>query len=314
MVHSNIASRAAAWVVPLAAATKAHGNKAAGLAALMRAAKSEREPQLEVPDGVAIATDAHAAWLAQPANADDVLTATSHAVQAALSSGGLAAAAASRWIVRSSSRGEDGALRTGAGVFDSVVDVGFDELAAAIAAVWRSAHGDVAGAYGVAGAPMGVVVQRFEAGTSVVAHVMPAGTSLLQWRDAGAASPLAWTFADAPNYAQGAVRAARAIHDVMGFAYGTDVELVVQGDKVFAVQARPLPPRHVRVSTTPAPTLFEFSREMPEMIWKLDITHNPAPLSLAQTELVQAVVREGWSPTPLRVVGGDLYYADHARG
>ena len=85
MVHSNIASRAAAWVVPLAAATEAHGNKAAGLAALMRAAKSEREPQLEVPGGVAIATDAHAAWLAEPANADDVLAVISQAVQAALS-------------------------------------------------------------------------------------------------------------------------------------------------------------------------------------------------------------------------------------
>ncbi|MBK9071987.1 MAG: hypothetical protein IPL79_13430 [Myxococcales bacterium] len=307
MGQSGISSRAAAWVVPLAAASDAHGNKAAGLARLVRAAQREHASEFEVPRGVAISIEAHAAWLAEPGAADAVLVATS---QAALRSGGLVGAAGSRWIVRSSSRGEDGASRTGAGVFESIEILGLDELAGAIAVIWRSAHGDVAKAYGVAGAPMGVVVQRFQAGASVVAHVMPGATSVLQWREPGAASPLAWTFSNAPNYAQGAVRAARAIHDVMGFANGTDIELVVKDDKVFAVQARPLPPRHVRVANTPEPTIFAFSREMPEVIWKLDITHNPAPLSLAQTELVHHVVRTGWSPTPLRVVGGYLYYAN----
>ena len=106
-----------------------------------------------------------------------------------------------------------------------------------------------------------------------------------------------------------ALRAERAI----GADRGADVEWVGDGERWWLVQARPVvhpPPR----DTTRFPAMFlQFSRARPELQWRWDVTHNPDPLSPAQTGLVQFIDDAGVAPYLMRVVGGYLYTASEQR-
>lgn len=100
----------------------------------------------------------------------------------------------------------------------------------------------------------------------------------------------------------------------IGASRGADVEWVIgqpaAGDtspRVWLVQARTIV--HP-VAPPPFPVaLLAFSRAEPDVAWRLDVTHNPDPLSPAQAGLVERMDRLGLAPYRMRMVGGYLYYA-----
>jgi rifampicin phosphotransferase len=151
------------WTVPLARVRPSDrarvGGKAAGCAALRRL-------RLDVPDGFVVTTDAFRAFLEESGQAhalveladpalDDAELARRCAVrQAAVRVAALPAALRAQlaeWArelaaplaVRSSATSEDGARSSFAGVFDSALDVGADELADAVRERFASAFSHV---------------------------------------------------------------------------------------------------------------------------------------------------------------------------
>lgn len=96
---------------------------------------------------------------------------------------------------------------------------------------------------------------------------------------------------------------------------GADVEWVRHGDELWIVQARPIAVPAARPDPTPGlpPVMLAFSRLEPERLWRWDVTHNPEPLSAAQTGLVERVDAAGLAPYRSRVVGGYLYTASDNR-
>ncbi len=137
------------------------GSKAAALGAMLRAG-------LPVPDGFALGHDVFVAVT----GGGDVPAAIADDVAARVARRG-------RLAVRSSMSIEDAQGGAGAGVFVSQVDVDPADVWTAIRAVWASASTPLALAYarqrGASAVEVGVIVQRFVAGTRVTIYTRPPG-------------------------------------------------------------------------------------------------------------------------------------------
>jgi phosphohistidine swiveling domain-containing protein len=184
---------------------------------------------------------------------------------------GLAAIGVGPWAVRSSAQVEgDGA----AGVFESIVGVPGGELAAACARVRASGQSVSARAWfatrGVtAPTAISVLIQpvcgapRFGVASSDGAAVV------VEERDA---SQPEWSDVDRGPAPRGLAEIVARVRAVVGAE--VDVEYALDGERAFVLQARPrVAPL---VTHGEAPDGFE-----------LDATHNPAPLSAAQSALVE---------------------------
>lgn len=222
-----------------------------------------------------------------------------------------AALGGGRYAVRSSSPIEDRPERVAPGVFASIVDVGPGELDAAVAAVRASATGELAALYAEAtGAKlppsMAVIVQRFirpdRAGTVYTRAPGRPDTLVIEARGR---APISIDRADGPppRWAP-LIDACLAAESALELD-AADVEWVERGAEVYLVQARPLPlsPALER----PPASAFDFARADPETTWRLDLAHNPAPLSPAQQGLVELVVDR--SGARLALACGWLYQA-----
>ncbi len=291
------------WVHRLVDADHTCGGKAVRLGAMARAG-------LPVPAGFAIsgeafrtivgtveappaqlghALDAAATRLATTAVPEMFLEAVDRAVDA-LGEGDL--------VVRSSATIEDSEVGSAAGVLTSVIGVHRADLWAAIRAVWTSAVTPLAAAYARhrrVGFDVGVIVQLRAPGELVTIYTRPPGAPAEDVMLRQDARGLARVPRDESSLA---IRAARAI----GATTGADVEIV--GDAV--VQARPLVHRTSPARTPPPPAVIA-SLVRDGRVWTWDVTHNPDPLSTAQTELVELVERAAIAPWSLAVCAGFLY-------
>lgn len=200
-----------------------------------------------------------------------------------------------RFAVRSSSPSEDRADRVAPGVFASVVDVGRDRLAAAIAEVRASATGELAALYArVTGSEpnpaMAVIVQRYvepdRAGTVYTRAPGRPSALVIEPRD-GAPIEIDRT-AEPPDAWADLVAACLEAEAALGLDDGADIEWVEAASEIWLVQARALPP--APALERPPPEVFDFARADPSITWRLDLAHNPEPLSPAQQGLVELVV------------------------
>jgi phosphohistidine swiveling domain-containing protein len=277
---------------PLAVALRdARGGKARGLAALAAA-------DLPVPDAVLARPPA------APRTVDDILALPP---DQALLDAMRARFGDARLAIRSAMAVEAGAARSAAGIFASVVAVPPAGWWSAILEVWASAYRPLVGAYLGAGAAVGpgLVLQRFVDGARAVAAVAPAVDGALRLELGG--QPLD---ADAaPALAELARRAAASIADHA--PDGAEVELIAGVDgTAWVVQARPLPPRAAPALAAVAPpaALLAPLRESGRR-WRLDVEHNPAPLSPAQAVLVALADGTGAGTASMITVAGYLYTA-----
>ncbi|MGN6110588.1 MAG: PEP/pyruvate-binding domain-containing protein [Kofleriaceae bacterium] len=299
-------------VVPLADSDRTAGGKAAGLARLIAA-------QLPVPEGFAIGGEAFRA-LAGPLAIDDA-AAIGHALGEAarrIESAELPPALVAdvearalplgRLAVRSSATIEDGEAGAAAGVFSSRIAVPPGELWPAIRAVWASALTPLAASYARrrhAELAVGVIVQRYIDGERATVYTRPPGAPERDELWIQRADQLVKLRRGDPDpRAVLALAAERAIDAPRG----ADVELVIAGDAIWIVQARPIVHPAPRVRTPPppiviAPLVADGRR------WTWDVAHNPDPLSVAQAGLVERVEAAGIAPWSMRVCAGYLYTA-----
>lgn len=297
-------------MVPLADSDRTAGGKAAGLARLIAA-------QLPVPEGFAIGGEAFRA-LAGPLAIDDA-AAIGHALGEAarrIESAELPAALVAdveararplgRLAVRSSATIEDGEAGAAAGVFSSRIAVPPGELWPAIRAVWASALTPLAASYARrrhAELAVGVIVQRYIDGERATVYTRPPGAPERDELWIQRADQLVKLRRGDPDpRAVLALAAERAIDAPRG----ADVELVIAGDAIWIVQARPIVHPVPRVRTPPppiviAPLVTDGRR------WTWDVAHNPDPLSVAQAGLVERVEAAGIAPWSMRVCAGYLY-------
>lgn len=215
-------------------------------------------------------------------------------------------------MVRSSASIEDGEASSAAGVFVSLPADSLDELEAAVKAVWGSARSDTAQAF--AGArgidlddiAMSVIVQRRIDGRRGVVYTRRPGSpdvvEVIIEIDGG---PGALGEAERDRIAATALQAEEAIDA----PDGADVEIVLDGKRLYTVQARPIvhPPR---IDTSAVDAAIAEIDWPDETVWRWDVTHNPEPMSAAQTGLVERMVTRGAAPSPMRVIAGYLYCAD----
>lgn len=311
------------WVHDLADASAEHGGKAVNLARLIRAG-------LPVPDGLVVSSEAFRALAGDidPAELDavgHVLGAAADRLARAPIPSALeaevarrAASLGPRVAVRSSATFEDRDGGAAAGVFSSYPATAIADVWPMIRAVWASALTPLAAIYAqrrAARIEMGVIVQRSVGGEVVTIYTRPPGAPdgadvLVQRGEkvTRVSRAEAERVADRAHEAHVgqlrlaalAIRAERAI----GAARGADVELV--GEMI--VQARPIvhPTAPARMAAPPsviAPLVADGRR------WTWDVSHNPDPLSLAQTGLVERIDRAQIAPWSLRVCAGFLYSA-----
>lgn len=306
------------WVHDLAACDESSGNKAAHLARLIAAG-------LPVPAGFAIDTRAFRSIvdetaLGDPETIGHALGAAARQLESATLPDALvrevderARALGGSLVVRSSSTLEDAATGAAPGLFSSVVGVGPDELWAAVRSVWTSALAPIAASYARGKGPsaMGVVVQPRIEGELATVYTRPPGAPARDeiWLQRhGVVEKLArGALADdvAGRCGALALAAERAIDAT---ASGADVELVIARDRIWVVQARPIPTPRVAARTA-APPIVLAPLEADGRVWKLDLAHNPEPLSPAQAGLVELVEAAGFAPWSMRVCAGYLYTA-----
>ena len=164
--------------------------------------------------------------------------------------------------VRSSGVGEDGAARSAAGQYETVLDVDAGGLADAVARVRASAAGERARAYGAEGA-MAVVIQRQVAATRAgvaFSHDPVGGEGLLVECALGGGEAVVSGAVTPDRYlvdgdrvrarAAGSFRVLRddEVHAVAGhvrraaagFGCGVDVEFCFEGRTLWLVQCRPI--------------------------------------------------------------------------
>ena len=213
--------------------------------------------------------------------------------------------------VRSSSPLEDRADHAAPGLFLSRIAVGAGELEAAIAEVRAAATGELARIYAEAtGRPpddaMAVIVQRYIeprlAGVAYSRAPGRPGVLLIEPRDhpvveisRGSEVPSRW---------KALVASIRAAERAIDAPAGLDVEWVEDGERLWLVQARPLRPSPPL--RRPPLEALEFARAGRRR-WRLDLGHNPEPLSPAQQGLVELVSdRTG---AALAIACGYLYEA-----
>ena len=218
----------------------------------------------------------------------------------------------SRFAVRSSMSLEDRAVGSAAGIFSSAVDVAHADVWSAIRAVWASAFTPLVAAYARAtpgtAAPslaIAVIVQRFISGQRVTIYTRPPRNPTADdvWLQRGGKLTHETRATREPL-----VTAALTAERVIDATDGADVELIVEGQKIWIVQARPIvhPPAR-RPALAPPDSLLAALRARGNGTWHWDVAHNPAPLSLAQTGLVELVERHGLGAYHLATVAGYLY-------
>jgi phosphohistidine swiveling domain-containing protein len=216
---------------------------------------------------------------------------------------GLTALGGPRFAVRSSSSIEDSAEGSAAGVFESVIGVsGLANVKAAIVRVRNSAHDEPARAYlsarniSLSDVRVAVLLQpEVTAALFGIARSEPGGF-LVEERQVGEPE---WGDViarrldrDDPSALGDGLRRLEAL---LGSAL--DVEFARTGDEVIFLQARPL-------LAPPAAREFTFPLRGR---WQRDAEHNPDPLSMAQTGLVERMEALAVGPRQC-VVGGYLYY------
>lgn len=213
------------------------------------------------------------------------------------------------FAVRSSATIEDSSAGAAAGVFSSRTAVSQDELWPAIRAVWISALTPLAASYARRRGgeiAIAVIVQQYVEGEQMTIYSRPPGAPDTDevWQQHGSTlSKLSRR--DHTRLA--------AIETALAAPRGVDVELVVPTyeverfdfDHAWYVQARPIIHPVVTPRTPPPPVVLIALQD--GRTWKLDVTHNPDPLSIAQTDLVHRVEAAGMVPWEARVVAGYLY-------
>ncbi len=204
------------------------------------------------------------------------------------------------YAVRSSSPMEEGA----AGVFESVIGVVSIDLADAIVRVRNSSFEAPARAYlaakQIAPTLIPVLVQPLATAARMGLARSQGPNFLIEERDFGepewgAVDSRLLSRDDASGLAQGLGR----IEALLGGP--VDVEFAREGDSVIFLQA-------LRTIEPPA-SMSDFDAEAAALTgrWTLDVAHNPAPLSYAQSELVRLTETLSIGPSQ-RVIGGYLYY------
>ena len=294
------------------------GGKARGLARLIAVG-------LPVPPGVVLlgeAFEAVAGPLAAGAALADVgavvaarAEAAAHApIDPALEAAVIARARAlgPRLAVRSSMALEDGDAAAAPGLGATVLDVAPDAVWPAIRAVWAAALTPLVVAYaramgGAAIAAPAVIVQRQADGAPATIYTRPPGRPGADevWIAIAGATERAPRDRGRDELAL-AVDAEAAI----GATTGADVELVRGDGGAWAiVQARPLIHPLPRPPRQPPPPFLLAPLRAPHRAWRRDVTHNPAPLSVAQAELCARVEAAAIAPFHLAVVASHLYWA-----
>lgn len=314
------------WLHDLRDADAACGGKAVGLARLIAAG-------LDVPPGFVIADGLFKTVVGElaiddTANIGHVLGQAADAIASAVIPAEIerevrerAASLGSVLAVRSSATIEDSAAGAGAGVFSSRRAVPVAEVWDAIRAVWTSALTPLAAAYARrrgGSIAIGVIVQEFVAGTSIVVYTRPPGQPespevLVQHAESVSRHVRDGWPGDLETLS--AVEAALRCERALGVTTGVDVELVqrqvASGTDVLVatrvVQARPIVhPQPRRLLSAPPPLLAALQDGR---TWTWDVAHNPDPLSTAQQGLVERVEDAGLAPWSLRVCAGFLYSA-----
>jgi len=210
-----------------------------------------------------------------------------------------------RFAVRSSFASEDCVGALAAGVYESRVDVAFDDVAKNIRRVLRSAMSLGAAAYAMAHgrnpgeAPVAVLVHVFVPGDAEgSAAFVPGGIPELMVRR-GRLSEAARAELQA-----GLERVAQELGPV-------EVEWVLSARGLVYLQARPFQPK---------PAIVEWSgwKDLPPSAgerddWRWDMAHNPLPVSPAQAGLVDLVDEQCQIGIRQRVLGGYLFHARDAR-
>jgi pyruvate,water dikinase len=208
-----------------------------------------------------------------------------------------------RFVVRSSSALEDRVRGAAAGLFESIVDVGASDVAAAIARVRASATSPALAVYlavrGLVGdaTQLAVLVQPLiiapllavahSTGAEIVIEERRAGEP--EWGDVHSRS--------VPRDDIGEL--ARGLRLLETIVHGpVDAELARDGDTITWLQARPL------LQATTSLDRRWFLRQPGR--WRLDAEHNPDPLSAAQSSLVTFVDGLGVGARQ-EVVDGYLY-------
>ncbi|HEX3695607.1 MAG TPA: PEP/pyruvate-binding domain-containing protein [Polyangia bacterium] len=202
-----------------------------------------------------------------------------------------------RWSVRSSFTSEDQPGALAAGLFQSVLDVATDDVAAAIRTVLGSALQPAALLYArrrrITGdaAAMAVLVHPY---------VAPQVSGSAAYDPAAGAAPII----DGPEIKL--ATAARAAIDAavraLAAAHGAvEIEWVVQACEIVFLQMRPF------AAGAEAPR-WPGSSALGDGDWRWDASHNPAPLSPAQAGLIRLVDERCRIGLRQRVVGGYLFY------
>jgi phosphohistidine swiveling domain-containing protein len=283
------------WVHLLADADRMCGGKAIGLARLIA-------DGLPVPEGFVLS---HRAFEHVVVGDHPLPRELEHDVLGRAAELGVVA-------VRSSATIEDSEAAAAAGVFSSRCAVPAASVWSAIRDVWSSALAPIATSYArhrepsnTAPAAIGVIVQRYIEGVRVTIYTRPPGSPSgdeVWLQREGVLSKLSRTTAD--RTVQLALAAERAI----AAPAGADVELIISGDATWVVQARPIV-HPVVVPRVPPPPILIAPLEADGRVWTWDVAHNPDPLSVAQTELIERVERANIAPWSLQVCAGYLYSA-----
>ena len=295
------------------------GGKARGLA-LARAAG------LDVPSGFVVPAQRFRDALAAAGGLPDAPEASLLALRAsALALPVLPDVGSGPFVVRSSATIEDAAAHAAPGVFRSRRDVAVADVPSAVAAVWASLLEPTAAAYLALrripwrDAAMAVIIQEQKPGLLATAYSRAPGASgdvLVETTDGAARALVGDAISGripglSDDALRAAARAARRMEDALGAP--ADVELVF-GERLWVVQARPIPPAAARqpvVDDAELAAALAFSRDEPEALWSWDATHNPAPLSPAQAGLVALVEAAHAATVRQRVVLGYLYTTRH---
>lgn len=228
--------------------------------------------------------------------------------------------------VRSSANIEDTVGGAAPGLFESVLNVSnLSELHAAIDTVLESARTPLVCAYlklrSIEDAPrVSVIVQRqvmATLGEGVIYTRLPGNPDSAKAMIEMPGQRPIWIRRETSQIDSGDARLsdeevttlwslALKAEEALGHSQGLDIEWVWDAQGPQLVQARPIVHRALPSRQTPEiQSLIDFSREEPQKLWRLDATHNPMPLSPAQSGLVS--LADGLAPYDMRVVGGYLY-------
>ncbi len=212
------------------------------------------------------------------------------------------------FAVRSSATIEDSSAGSAAGVFSSRTAVSLDDLWPAIRAVWISALTPLAATYARRRGgeiAIAVIVQRYIDGELVTFYTRPPGepesTDMLQQQRT-----------QVLRYARDPASQLVTVERVLDAPRGVDIEQIVTATPndwnwagAWFVQARPIIHPVIKPRMPPPPVVLVPLQD--GRVWKLDVTHNPDPLSIAQTDLVHRACAAGTVPWEARVIAGYLY-------